>query len=157
MCRHGSSHAALAFSTMLLCFLSSVKETDTHKLWRNIEPHLKKAMQTVYLREVSRSVFFNLNINLRMNHITFDPTTHSSDPACLLWCLLIIVCLLFSLTAVFSGSSCSKWRRGSVEPWEVPTHTERRNTIAEQMLKCKSADRVQSHMLKLWIFFPLFC
>uniref|UniRef100_A0A671W4E1 Origin recognition complex, subunit 5 n=1 Tax=Sparus aurata TaxID=8175 RepID=A0A671W4E1_SPAAU len=50
---HGSSHAALAFSTMLLCFLSSVKETDTHKLWRNIEPHLKKAMQTVYLREVS--------------------------------------------------------------------------------------------------------
>uniref|UniRef100_A0A668AJP7 Origin recognition complex subunit 5 n=1 Tax=Myripristis murdjan TaxID=586833 RepID=A0A668AJP7_9TELE len=32
-----------------------VKESDTHKLWRNIEPHLKKAMQTVYLREVSRS------------------------------------------------------------------------------------------------------
>uniref|UniRef100_A0A3B3ZDC2 Origin recognition complex subunit 5 n=1 Tax=Periophthalmus magnuspinnatus TaxID=409849 RepID=A0A3B3ZDC2_9GOBI len=31
-----------------------VKESDTHKLWRNIEPHLKKAMQTVYLREVSR-------------------------------------------------------------------------------------------------------
>uniref|UniRef100_A0A672G744 Orc1-like AAA ATPase domain-containing protein n=1 Tax=Salarias fasciatus TaxID=181472 RepID=A0A672G744_SALFA len=31
-----------------------VKETDTHKLWRNIEPHLKKAMQTVYIREVSR-------------------------------------------------------------------------------------------------------
>ncbi|XP_076015052.1 origin recognition complex subunit 5 [Genypterus blacodes] len=30
-----------------------VKESDTHKLWRNIEPHLKKAMQTVYLREVS--------------------------------------------------------------------------------------------------------
>ncbi|CAL1568505.1 unnamed protein product [Knipowitschia caucasica] len=29
------------------------KENDTHKLWRNIEPHLKKAMQTVYLREVS--------------------------------------------------------------------------------------------------------
>ncbi|XP_077565286.1 origin recognition complex subunit 5 [Stigmatopora nigra] len=28
-------------------------ESDTHKLWRNIEPHLKKAMQTVYLREVS--------------------------------------------------------------------------------------------------------
>ncbi|MEQ2293541.1 Origin recognition complex subunit 5, partial [Ameca splendens] len=30
-----------------------VKETDTHKLWKYIEPHLKKAMQTVYLREVS--------------------------------------------------------------------------------------------------------
>ncbi|XP_062299955.1 origin recognition complex subunit 5 [Scomber scombrus] len=29
------------------------KESDTHKLWKNIEPHLKKAMQTVYLREVS--------------------------------------------------------------------------------------------------------
>ncbi|KAG7455968.1 hypothetical protein MATL_G00246690 [Megalops atlanticus] len=29
------------------------KEKDTHKLWRNIEPHLKRAMQTVYLREVS--------------------------------------------------------------------------------------------------------
>uniref|UniRef100_A0A8C9RP97 Origin recognition complex subunit 5 n=1 Tax=Scleropages formosus TaxID=113540 RepID=A0A8C9RP97_SCLFO len=28
-------------------------ESDAHKLWRNIEPHLKKAMQTVYLREVS--------------------------------------------------------------------------------------------------------
>lgn len=35
--------------------MSAAKETDTHKLWRNIEPHLKKAMQTVYLREVSRS------------------------------------------------------------------------------------------------------
>ncbi|XP_061125255.1 origin recognition complex subunit 5 [Syngnathus typhle] len=28
-------------------------ESDTHKLWRHVEPHLKKAMQTVYLREVS--------------------------------------------------------------------------------------------------------
>lgn len=36
--------------------LCAVKETDTHKLWKNIEPHLKKAMQTVYLREVSRCV-----------------------------------------------------------------------------------------------------
>lgn len=30
------------------------KEDDAHKLWRNIEPHLKKALQTVFLREVSR-------------------------------------------------------------------------------------------------------
>ncbi|XP_077355454.1 origin recognition complex subunit 5 isoform X2 [Festucalex cinctus] len=30
-----------------------VKESDAHKLWRNIEPYLKKAMQTVYLREIS--------------------------------------------------------------------------------------------------------
>ncbi|KAK7101883.1 hypothetical protein V1264_020195 [Littorina saxatilis] len=29
-------------------------ENDSRKLWRNIEPHLKKALQTVYLREVSR-------------------------------------------------------------------------------------------------------
>ncbi|TTN49604.1 Origin recognition complex subunit 5 [Bagarius yarrelli] len=29
------------------------RESDTHKLWRNMEPHLKKAMQSVYLREVS--------------------------------------------------------------------------------------------------------
>lgn len=28
-------------------------EKDLKKLWRNIEPHLKKALQTVYLREVS--------------------------------------------------------------------------------------------------------
>jgi origin recognition complex subunit 5 len=26
---------------------------DTHKLWRNIEPHLRRSLQTVYLREVS--------------------------------------------------------------------------------------------------------
>lgn len=37
-----------------------MKETDTHKLWKHIEPHLKKAMQTVYLREVSRSELFAL-------------------------------------------------------------------------------------------------
>lgn len=29
------------------------KESDIHKLWKNIEPHLHRAMQTVYLREVS--------------------------------------------------------------------------------------------------------
>ncbi|CAH1783899.1 unnamed protein product [Owenia fusiformis] len=28
---------------------------DTRKLWRNIEPHLKRALQTVYLREISSS------------------------------------------------------------------------------------------------------
>ncbi len=27
---------------------------DFRKLWKNIEPHLKKALQTIYLREVSR-------------------------------------------------------------------------------------------------------
>uniref|UniRef100_A0A673H6W1 Origin recognition complex, subunit 5 n=1 Tax=Sinocyclocheilus rhinocerous TaxID=307959 RepID=A0A673H6W1_9TELE len=29
------------------------KESDIHKLWKNIEPHLQRAMQKVYLREVS--------------------------------------------------------------------------------------------------------
>lgn len=32
-----------------------VEEDDVRRLWRNIEPHLKKAMSTVYLREVSRT------------------------------------------------------------------------------------------------------
>ena len=27
--------------------------SDTKKLWKNIEPHLKKALTTLYLREVS--------------------------------------------------------------------------------------------------------
>jgi len=26
---------------------------DTHKLWRNIEPHLRKCLHSVYLREVT--------------------------------------------------------------------------------------------------------
>lgn len=46
------AHPVFYCSTRLS--LPAAKETDTHKLWRNIEPHLKKAMQTVYLREVSR-------------------------------------------------------------------------------------------------------
>ncbi|TNM91606.1 hypothetical protein fugu_019986 [Takifugu bimaculatus] len=46
--------AALNFSKFCEPLLEGrAKETDTHKLWRNIEPHLKRAMQTVYLREVS--------------------------------------------------------------------------------------------------------
>ncbi|CAF90028.1 unnamed protein product, partial [Tetraodon nigroviridis] len=49
--------AALNFSKFCEPLLEGrAKETDAHKLWRNIEPHLKKAMRTVYLREVSRSV-----------------------------------------------------------------------------------------------------
>ncbi|KAG0710203.1 Origin recognition complex subunit 5 [Chionoecetes opilio] len=33
------------------------EEEDVRPLWRNIEPHLKKALSTVYLREVSRTHF----------------------------------------------------------------------------------------------------
>lgn len=35
--------------------LGEATETDTRKLWKNIEPHLKKALKTVYLREISSS------------------------------------------------------------------------------------------------------
>lgn len=34
--------------------------TDSRKLWRNIEPHLKKALHTVYLREVSSYQWENI-------------------------------------------------------------------------------------------------
>lgn len=33
----------------------AANERDTRRLWKNIESHLKKAMQTVYLREISSS------------------------------------------------------------------------------------------------------
>ena len=33
----------------------SADMSETKKLWKNIEPHLKKALQTLYLREVSSS------------------------------------------------------------------------------------------------------
>lgn len=33
----------------------SASEKDIHKLWRNVEPHMKKSLQSVYLREVSSS------------------------------------------------------------------------------------------------------
>lgn len=41
-------------SIIEIFFILVASERDTRKLWRNIEPHLKKAMQTVYLREISR-------------------------------------------------------------------------------------------------------
>ena len=34
--------------------------TDSRKLWRNIEPHLKRALHTVYLREVSSTQWENI-------------------------------------------------------------------------------------------------
>ncbi|NXX08900.1 ORC5 protein, partial [Larus smithsonianus] len=46
--------AALNFSKYCEPVVSGeANERDTRKLWKNIEPHLKKAMQTVYLREIS--------------------------------------------------------------------------------------------------------
>ena len=37
----------------IFCDLSTAKISDTHKLWRHLEPRLKTALQTVYLHEVS--------------------------------------------------------------------------------------------------------
>lgn len=78
--------------------MCTVKETDTHKLWKNIEPHLKKAMQTVYLREVSRCV---------SSHIT------PPHPLCVCVCVFIVLTASL-LSSVCSGSRCSR-RRRSVE------------------------------------------
>jgi len=36
-----------------LVFVCSATVDDTHKLWRNIEPHLRKCLHSVYLREVT--------------------------------------------------------------------------------------------------------
>ncbi|XP_064454882.1 origin recognition complex subunit 5-like [Ornithodoros turicata] len=33
----------------------SASEKDIHRLWRNVEPHMKKSLQSVYLKEVSSS------------------------------------------------------------------------------------------------------
>ncbi|XP_068200889.1 origin recognition complex subunit 5-like [Palaemon carinicauda] len=45
-------------------------EDDIRKLWRNIEPHLKKALDSVYLREVSSAQF------KRMQQLTESGITH---------------------------------------------------------------------------------
>lgn len=49
-------------------------DTDIKKLWRNIEPHLKKAMSSVYLREVSSSQFE------RMQSLVSESTTSGDLP-----------------------------------------------------------------------------
>ena len=42
-------------STEFLSTFISAELGESKKLWKNIEPHLKKALQTLYLREVSSS------------------------------------------------------------------------------------------------------
>ncbi|KAL5013759.1 hypothetical protein ScPMuIL_008029 [Solemya velum] len=44
--------------------------TDTKKLWRNIEPHLKKALQTVYLREISSNQWERMQQDSEIAHMT---------------------------------------------------------------------------------------
>jgi len=39
-------------------FVSVATVDDTHKLWRNIEPHFRKCLNSVYLREVSGFVVY---------------------------------------------------------------------------------------------------
>ncbi|CAN7996761.1 unnamed protein product [Ixodes pacificus] len=38
----------------------SATESDIHKLWRNVEPHMRKTLQSVYLREVTSAQFENV-------------------------------------------------------------------------------------------------
>jgi len=38
---------------MMCIFICVATVDDTHKLWRNIEPHLRKCLHNVYLREVT--------------------------------------------------------------------------------------------------------
>ena len=40
---------------MVHCDLILAEISESKKLWKNIEPHLKKALHTLYLREVSSS------------------------------------------------------------------------------------------------------
>ncbi|ESO91435.1 hypothetical protein LOTGIDRAFT_209785 [Lottia gigantea] len=43
---------------------------DSRKLWRNIEPHLRKALQTVYLREVSSAQWEKLQMEMSSTEST---------------------------------------------------------------------------------------
>lgn len=115
--------------------MSSVKETDTHKLWRNIEPHLKKAMQTVYLREVSRSVF----IMSLMNHTTFK-SNHSFQQFgfCLLWFVLIVVHLLLSSIQSSVGADAANGGEGdrSLERYQHTLSVVALNYAARLQSRC---------------------
>jgi len=43
----------LPFCTVIGLNICAATVEDTHKLWRNIEPHLRKCLHNVYLREVT--------------------------------------------------------------------------------------------------------
>ena len=45
----------IKFIFLIISVTISADMSETKKLWKNIEPHLKKALQTLYLREVSSS------------------------------------------------------------------------------------------------------
>ncbi|RMC10364.1 hypothetical protein DUI87_13167 [Hirundo rustica rustica] len=60
-------------------WLAAANERDTRKLWKNIEPHLKKAMQTVYLREISRSKQSSY-INISYVRMGLSAHTHMELP-----------------------------------------------------------------------------
>lgn len=50
---------------------------DTRKLWKNIEPHLKRALQTVYLREVSSSQWEKIQQENIAGQEVLVPSLHS--------------------------------------------------------------------------------
>jgi len=83
----------------------SAKESDIHKLWKNIEPHLHRAMQTVYLREVSRSV----------SAVWFLKSAHSWDCAWAVCHQSLTVCV-FGFTA-FS----MQWEQQQMDEKEATT------------------------------------
>merc|ERR1719228_266786 len=50
-----------------------IKETDTKKLWFNVEPHLRKCLSTVHLREVASKQM----LSLEQEHIATKEESHS--------------------------------------------------------------------------------
>jgi hypothetical protein len=57
------SHSNFIASWNNFCFLAANPD-DVRKLWKNVEPHLKSALQTVYLREISRLSFTSVSFVL---------------------------------------------------------------------------------------------
>lgn len=93
-----------AFESIFFLF-PSAKESDIHKLWKNIEPHLHRAMQTVYLREVSRSV----------NAVWFLKSAHS-------WDCVWAVCHQSLTVCVFGFTAISvQWEQQQMDEKEATT------------------------------------
>lgn len=78
-------------------FIYSASLTDTKKLWKNIEPHLKKALSTLYLREVSSSQWERYQQELEASdNVTLQGTqivTEGDTVFMFLHELMIIVCI----------------------------------------------------------------
>ena len=153
------------FKFQPLFSLPSVKESDTHKLWRNIEPHLKKAMQTVYLREVSRSVCVHLPLPKMIDSHWFSfrdrPSLMDWRQAALIpfagfYCTTAAQCcwlcdsgvspdfVMSLFCSVCSGSNSCRWRRRRQELWEVGKekcgHTDTHRYICTHALRTRPVE-----------------